>query len=243
MSDNDSKSLRVVNSNNVEELLQDLENAFWDIPFENSAFQTEQFIIASAITPERAYRSLGLRMHSLLRSVIERIWEEEADELYMEQLKEEINNPSLSKLEKLRKEIELKKATMNIFSHKKTLHDALCELNILYKHYQSLPRYTREQFEAGEYRHYHERSLRGAHDLVSYKESLVNMEVDIKNILNFEEKYKLLPDYEKHRVTELAELTHKSVFSEDVVNSSVRSIDRNKYTGIDYNVNQQEDKK
>ena len=54
-----NNGLQVTNEN-VAAVLQEVQEAFYDIPFENSQFQTEAFVIAAQLTPERAYRAIGL---------------------------------------------------------------------------------------------------------------------------------------------------------------------------------------
>lgn len=57
MSDNALITLDTVN-----DIVSELYESFDNIPFENSDFQNENFVISSQITPERAYRAIGLRM-------------------------------------------------------------------------------------------------------------------------------------------------------------------------------------
>ena len=79
-------SLTTVNTDNAAEVIREIEDAFWNIPFENSAFQTENFVLAAQITPERAYRAIGLRMHKKLIVVQEAIIGQEKAKIELEQL-------------------------------------------------------------------------------------------------------------------------------------------------------------
>ena len=55
----------------VGNVLTEIEDAFFDIPFENSDFQTRAFVVASQQTPARAYRAIGLQMFSKIQAVKE----------------------------------------------------------------------------------------------------------------------------------------------------------------------------
>ena len=63
------------------------------------------------------------------------------------------------------------------------MNDALTELNILYSHFKSLPRYTRAQFELGEKTHFDVKLQRQAVGMVGAHEALANNNEDLPNIL------------------------------------------------------------
>ena len=46
-----TSSLTTVSADNASDVIKEIEDAFWNIPFENSAFQTENFVLAAQITP------------------------------------------------------------------------------------------------------------------------------------------------------------------------------------------------
>ena len=67
----------------------------------------------------------------------------------------------------------------------KLINDALAELNTLYKHFKALPKFTREQFEAGERQHFAERLRRQTY-LNGAQQSIVNMETDMAALLDYQ---------------------------------------------------------
>jgi hypothetical protein len=202
-------TLSTITSENADTIIKEIHDAYYDIPFENSAFQTENFVIAGQITPERAYRAIGLRMHKKLIAVQEAILGKEIEKVEEEELEAKINSLDYTDFEKRKFELELKKKQIYKPFNEKLLNDALQELNILYKHFKALPKYTREQFEAGEKQHFLEDLNRQAIGVTGAKQSLVNMFDDIAAIENFEKKFTAISD--NYDTASLIELTKKSL--------------------------------
>jgi hypothetical protein len=74
------------------------------------------------------------------------------------------------------------------FWQSKLVNDCVIELNNLYKHFKSLPKFTREQFEEGEKLHFDQRLNRQALGLDGPREALINMNQDVLAISNYEEQ-------------------------------------------------------
>jgi hypothetical protein len=178
-------------------ILEEIEQAFWDIPFENSAFQTENFVLAGEITPERAYRALGLRMHAKLKTLQAYEIDKELKDIRVEELQYEINQGEFSNFDKRRKELEIKQILSDRPWQEKLRQDIINELNVLYKHFKQLPRYTRQQFEDGERLHFEQRLHRQLQHIDGAAASLINMQEDINALLTYENAYQALPDAEK----------------------------------------------
>ena len=202
-------SLTTISADNAATVIQEIQQAFHDIPFENSAFQTENFVIAGQITPERAYRAIGLRMHKKLIAVQEALIGKEKGEIEEEELREKIESPNYNRFEKRKFELELQKRQIYKPFTKKLLNDAIAELNILYKHFKALPKYTRAEFEAGEKRHFIEDLNRKALGLDGAKSSLINMIDDVAAIEKFENDFKLIA--QNYDTALLLELTENSL--------------------------------
>lgn len=199
-------SLTTISTDNAADVIAEIESAFYDIPFENSAFQTENFVIAGQITPERAYRAIGLRMHKKLIAVQEALIGREKGEVEEEELREKIESPDYNRFEKRKFELDLKKRQIYKPFTDKLLNDAITELNILYKHFKALPKYTREEFEAGERRHFLEDLNRKALGLDGAKSSLINMIDDVAAMEKFENDFKLIAhDYDTATLLQLTE--------------------------------------
>jgi hypothetical protein len=203
MSDNNEL---VISENNAHDVVKQIQDAFYDIPFENSAFQTENFVIAGQITPERAYRAIGLRMNKKLIAVQEAIIAKELEKVEEEELQAKIDSPDYDNFEKRKFELDLKKRQIYKPFNDKLFNDALQELNVLYKHFNALPKYTREEFEAGEKRHFLEDLNRQALGLSGAKQSLVNMFDDIASIEKFETEFKQIANsYDTQSLLEFTE--------------------------------------
>lgn len=173
---------------NSQDVIAEIEQAFFDIPFENSQFQTESFVIGGQITPERAYRAIGLRMHAKLRALNEAKFGRMKEEVDLDEIEHKLNSGELNQFDRRREEIKKQQILSQRNWTDKLINDAISELNVLYKHFKALPKYTREQFEQGEKLHYEQRLNRQVLGLEGAKESLINMNEDILAIKNYEEK-------------------------------------------------------
>jgi hypothetical protein len=181
-----------INSEKLSELIQEVESAYFPIPFGNTEFQREAFVVAAQITPQRAYRSIGLQLHAILIGLKAKQHELAKRQIDIDEIKEKLEDSTLNKFERRRLELKLTELTANDNWEKKLLNDTLQELEFYYNKFSSFPRYTREQFEAGE-RLYFEQSLqRQMLGLTGAKESLMNMIDDVKTIENFENAVKAL---------------------------------------------------
>jgi hypothetical protein len=174
--------------------IHEIETAFFDIPFENSDYQNEVFVLASQITPERAYRALGLRMHAKLRALRENYFGEKKRLITLGELQEKIASPDFSKWDKMRFEVEIEEMNSNLHYTEKLKNDAIKELECLYKHFKSLPQFTREQFENGERNHFEQRLTRNANGINGPSESLVNIAEDMKALVSYEETIREVND-------------------------------------------------
>jgi hypothetical protein len=170
----------------VKDIVKEVNDAFYDIPFENSAFQTECFVIAASITPARAYRAIGLRMSSRLRALEEARFNRINSEIDVDEIDAKIDAGNLSEFDLRREKAKREKARADLTYTNKLINDALAELNMLYTHFKALPKYTREQFEAEELKHFTER-LQRQDKLTASQQSFVNMTEDVKALLSFEE--------------------------------------------------------
>lgn len=159
----------------VEDVVSEMEDAFFDIPFGNSAFQIKNFVINSQYTPERAYRAIGLSSSAKIRALKEAIYNIKKENVDIEELKEKIENSQTSKFERQRAEIELEYKQDNRKYTEKLANDAMHELAQLNAVFKKLPKYTREEFEKGEADHFRIRCGKQAMGITGAMESLDNM--------------------------------------------------------------------
>jgi hypothetical protein len=153
-----------VTESDVGRLIEELNEAFFDIPFENSDFQTKAFVVAAQLTPARAYRAIGLRMSAKIRAVTDYRCAKALSEIDIEEKEAKIADLATSEFDRRRLRIEILKIRSNEAFNEKLLNDALRELSCLYTEFKKLPRYTRAQFEAEEPAHYEESLNRQLHN-------------------------------------------------------------------------------
>jgi hypothetical protein len=184
-------SITTINKDNVNDIIDEINTAFYDIPFENSQFQTENFVIAGSITPARAYRSIGLRMMTKLGALREAKYSRLRMDIDIEELQEKIANPETNKFDRRRAEIDIQEKLESLPYTDKLINDAVVELNQLYEHFKALPKYSREEFETEEGIHFEQRLQRQLAGQDGARESLMNMHQDMQNIRGFEENFLL----------------------------------------------------
>ena len=191
MSASNETAIQLVTDENVSTVLAEVQEAFFDIPFENSQFQTEAFVIAANVTPERAYRSIGLRMNAKIQAIMEAKKGRALEDIDIEDLEEKIAHQDTSDRDRRRAQIELNFKLASRPYTDKLMNDALVELNILYQHFRALPRYTREQFEAGERKHFDIKLDRQLAGIQGALEAQYNMAQDLPNLTTIEQSYSL----------------------------------------------------
>ena len=201
----------IVNKNNCQEVLNQIEDAFYDIPFGNSAFQTEMFVIAAQITPERAYRTIGLELHQKISQLKDHQQSRMKSELKILKYKEKLKNKDIDFYEKSNLELKIAGYEDSLNWLNKLENDTIVELNILYSHFLKFPRFTREQFEKGEQVHFEQRLRRQVIGVTGAKESIINMIEDKCTIEKFEEEYAKLPEDKKQEL--LASIVKDSLCS------------------------------
>ena len=207
----DIKMNELITLETTPSILKEIEDAFYDIPFENSQFQTESFVIAAQITPERAYRAIGLRMFSKLRALNEAKHNIQNQQIDLEEIEHKISSGTLDQFETRRQMLKKEKILSEQGWSKKLINDALVELSVLYKHFKALPKFTRQEFEAGERLHYEQRLRRSIAGLEGAKESIINMNEDISALEQLESEIaKLLPGetLNRDRLASLPNILH-----------------------------------
>lgn len=186
-----SNQISVITEDNYQQVIDEMDRAFFDIPFENSRFQTENFVIGGSITPERAYRNIGLRMYNRIQALEEARYNLEKENIDIEELQFKINNPQTTNFDKRRYQLDIDFKLRNRPFTAKLINDALAELNVLYAHFNALPKYTREEFEQGELAHFDEKLNRQRVGVQGPMEALTNME-DFGRLTAYMNEYQLL---------------------------------------------------
>ena len=162
----------------VGKVLNEIEEAYYDIPFENSNFQNKAFVMASQQTPGRAYRAIGLRMFAKIRAVKEYLIQKERDEIDIEEWEAQIADPNTSEFDRRRRKLDILQKTEQRKWGEKLLNDALNELTCLFTEFKKFPKYDRLTFEREEANHYQAKLTRSLQANPAM-ESLMNMSDDL----------------------------------------------------------------
>lgn len=165
----------LITLDNTDDVVKEIEEAFFDIPFENSQFQTENFVINAALTPERAYRAIGLRMNNRLRALQEARFSRMREDVDIDELRAKLSLSETNKFDRRRYEIDIQQKLSNRAFTEKLINDAIAELNVLYHHFKRLPKFSRKEFEAAEHKYFGESLTRQIKGIVGAQESLANM--------------------------------------------------------------------
>lgn len=176
-----SNALQTIGLDNVGSVLATIEDAFFDIPFQNSDFQTRAFVIAAQQTPGRAYRAAGLQMFSKIEAIREYKFQTEMKAIDIEEKISKIADQQTSDFDRRRLRLEIAHAESGKRYSEKLLNDALHELNVLYEEFSRLPKYTRAQFEAEEHAHFSAKLGRQL-QCSGPKEALLNMSEDLPSM-------------------------------------------------------------
>jgi len=180
--------ITTITETNVPDVLKEIQDAFYDIPFENSQFQTEAFVVAAQVTPERAYRAIGLRMNSKIQALNEAKYGRMKEDIDIEELEYKIADPATDQFDRRRYQLDIEQKLANRPYSDKLINDALVDLNIMYHHFKALPRYTRDEFEAGEATHFEVKLTRQLNNVQGAQEALVNMHTDMPSFFDLEDK-------------------------------------------------------
>lgn len=139
---------------NINSILTAIQSAFYDIPFENSDYQNQAFVITAQITPARAYRSIGLKMMAKIQAIEELKFNRKKEDIDIIRHKKTLKSWFTTSYKRQMAVIELEHIAQQRRWGDKLLNDAIHELNYLYAEFCKYPRYTREQFEAQECEHF-----------------------------------------------------------------------------------------
>lgn len=130
---------------NIEQIVLKAMN---EIPFENSNAQTDS-IINSALTPERAYRQLGIRFMKRWNDLKICSIERRKSEIKVKRMEKELAETS-DELDKEELQLEIEKIKTSWPYEDKLAGDCKAELLHIVKRLKQLPCYDRKMFEEAE---------------------------------------------------------------------------------------------
>lgn len=134
------------------ETLKELMEDFADIPFGNTDYQIEHFVISPQKTPARAYRTIGLEMISLIDSFYSSMDAFLGLEHRLKKLDKKIKKATENNNEHklLRLSVQKSQIIHNLNYSKKLLFDLEKRFNLYYEKYKAFPKITLEEFNAQE---------------------------------------------------------------------------------------------
>lgn len=141
-------------------VLDELREAMENVPFGNSQFQIEKFILDEP-SPERQYRKALLQINQKLAALDECKFRRQRLEIDLEEIDDRIAK-SKNKFEKQRLKIDKEEKELQLTKEVKLINDAIIEVETYYKVYSSLPKFTRKQFELSEYVYWERRLIADA---------------------------------------------------------------------------------
>lgn len=149
-------------SKTMQSVLNEIEEASRNVPFGNSLYQIDNFIINAAYTPARAYKAIMLQLSEKIKSLKEAEYNSRKHDIDVRELKFKIaklerNMSEEDSFELERMKLDLEKKTIDSKEAEKLIEDAIIEAEHLYKRFKQLPKYTREEFEREEAEHYNAR--------------------------------------------------------------------------------------
>ena len=140
----------VKQTNNI---VEEFNRRFFDIPFGNSDFQNRKFIKEAQFTPARAYRALGLRLLDRINALREAKFSFDEIKIDIDELLDRRKNEK-DAFGLRRISLNLKRKNVQLHNMKKLVNDAAHEVKFLWSEVEAFPEFTRKQFEAGEHEHF-----------------------------------------------------------------------------------------
>lgn len=134
--------------------MEEIKEKMWDIPFGQSLYQTEKFIMAQFKTNGRLLRQAALELNQRINTIQDQIITIERAKIDIEELRAKLDPDShyyeKNEFERRRLELDLKGKVTGSYLHEKLLHDCQKEFEYIYKVFKKLPKMTREEFEKEE---------------------------------------------------------------------------------------------
>ena len=140
----------------TKEEIDDLKLEMKNVPFGNSVFQNQNFTAGQEIS-ERRYRHLLLQVNQKLNALKECEFRRKRLEIDIKELDDKFK--TAGQFEKERFDIDIEEKTYCLENEIKLIEDCLIEIEIFKRELDTLPKFTREQFEIAEYGYWKQRLL------------------------------------------------------------------------------------
>jgi hypothetical protein len=183
-------------------IIDNLKSEMHNIPFGNTAFQIKAFIMNEP-TPERQYRTALLQVDSKIKALELCKFRRARVEIDINELKEKWE--TATKWDKQRIELDLEEKSLILDSETKLINDAVYELAVYKQILDTIPKFTREEFENAELGYWTERLTHDAR-----LEIMAGARVE-KGTLATLEKINLKPSIKVSPFTKQPELTFEPI--------------------------------
>lgn len=141
-------------SERTRKIIEDVTVASAEIPFGNSAFQNNFFVMAAEITPGRALRHCLLRLHNRIAALKECYYSLQLEDIDIAEMEYKMTSDRYSRFAKQRYALKIEQKKVNRISTQKMIEDCIQEIETLYSAFQSLPKMNRIEFENEERKHF-----------------------------------------------------------------------------------------
>lgn len=158
--------------------LTEIEASFDGVPFGNSDFQIDKFVVNGSLTPERAFRSVCLTMRSKINALREAYYGQQRLGVDLDEITCKLSRGDVDDFTRRRLIIDREQKLAQQVDADKLIKDAIHELNTLYKWWNVLPHIDRTSFESKEAQYFMQSLVRQTHGITGALESLANMGLD-----------------------------------------------------------------
>ena len=139
--------------------MKDYKDQLNSAPFGNSVFQIQQFI-ANQETPERSRRHVLLQLDQKQKAMNECKFRRQRREIDILEINEKLK--SATEFEKMRLLVDKAEAEYYLDAEIKLIEDCVIEIKAYEKILETLPEFTREEFEQGELNYWRIRLIKSA---------------------------------------------------------------------------------
>lgn len=167
----------------IDQIEKELLEKCEDIPFGNSLYQDESFILNTSYTDARAIRNIGLTLSDRVRALRGLEFSMKKLDVDLREIAHKLK--SAEDFEKERLEIDREEKLSGMAYTQKLLKDALYEVEYLRAILAKLPKLTRAEFESQEKQYFIESLTRQAVNLPEAAKSLEAMGVTPENRYEF----------------------------------------------------------
>lgn len=167
----------------LNDILAIIKDAYQSIPFNETFFELRNFSLGGTVSPTKTYCTIG----KLLVNELVVFFEQKLDiiriENEMERLTKSLDTP-MTELERRERHARIDVSAVKLFSAEHSAQEALDKVGYLFNEFKKYPRFTRQDIESQEERHYLVSALQeGETGLPLLNDILINNPEKTKNLI------------------------------------------------------------